>query len=515
MKTRDWVVRVFFGVVIWIGVFFLTNIVISFFNGGKISLINRDYQINALAALAGLFLSITILLILNLIGIKKNDKRIIFEMAYIDKVTGIGNKNKFIIDSIDILLKKENKYAAVVLEICNFEVINELFGFEEGNAILKYTANIIKENVFEDEAFARASAGKFNLLIKYDDDEGVKTRLEMIMDDISEYKRNDESNSKCSVSACCGIYIVNDEDIYESYSEMEFNISHIIGRAKFALLEVSGKYINRCAFYNEEIRSQFIYESDMEYALKNNEFVVYIQPKYDIKDHKLTGGEALVRWNHHEKGFLPPDKFVPLFEKNGFIVDLDMYVFETVCKMQRRWMDMGVDPVRISVNQSRMHLFKRDYVDTLKGILDKYNVPAELIELEITETVAFESMDVISEVLKRLHDIGFKISMDDFGSGYSSLNMLKNLNVDVLKIDKGFFEETSNTKRGQDIIESIIDMASKLGIETVAEGVETLEQVELLQGNGCDVAQGYFYAMPMPIDEYEAKELFGKKNDNI
>ena len=179
---------------------------------------------------------------MKLIGIKKNDKRIIFEMAYIDKVTGIGNKNKFIIDSIDILLKKENKYAAVVLEICNFEVINELFGFEEGNAILKYTANIIKENVFEDEAFARASAGKFNLLIKYDDDEGVKTRLEMIMDDISEYKRNDESNSKCSVSAFCGIYIVNDEDIYESYSEMEFNISHIIGRAKFALLEVSGKY---------------------------------------------------------------------------------------------------------------------------------------------------------------------------------------------------------------------------------------------------------------------------------
>ena len=144
--------------------------------------------------------------------------------------------------------------------------------------------------------------------------------------------------------------------------------------------------------------------------------------------------------------------------------------------------------------------------------MDKYSLPAELIELEITETIAFESMDVISEVLKRLHDIGFKISMDDFGSGYSSLNMLKNLDVDVLKIDKGFFEETSNSKRGQDIIESIIDMASKLGMETVAEGVETIEQAELLQENGCDIAQGYFYAMPMPISDYENLQISNKKD---
>lgn len=510
MKAKEWIMQGFIGIVVWIGFFFITNAVINLFSGNDFSFVNNDYLINILAALAGLFVSITALLIINLKGIRKNDKKLIYEMAYIDKITGVGNKNKFIADVIDILIKKNNRYALAVVEISNFEVINELFGVEKGNDILRYTADVIKYNMFEDETFGRASAGRFNLLIKYDDDAGVRTRLEMIMDDICEYKTSDE-NSKCAVISCCGVYVIKDEDIYDSYNEMEFNISHIIGRAKFALLEVSGKHINCCSFYNDEIRSQFIYESDMEYALKNNEFVVYIQPKYDIKDHSLTGGEALIRWNHHEKGFLPPDKFVPIFEKNGFIVDLDMYVFETVCKMQRKWLDMGVKPVRISVNQSRIHLFKRDYVDNLKSILDKYDVPAELIELEITETVAYESMDVISEVLKRLHDIGFKISMDDFGSGYSSLNMLKNLDVDVLKIDKGFFEETANTKRGQDIIESIIDMASKLGIETVAEGVETIEQVELLQGNGCDVAQGYFYAMPMPIEEYEEKELMSKK----
>jgi len=489
-----------------------------FFVAGRIindfSFIDDKFVINVLSVLLGLFASIVILLFMRLMALKKNDEKIIYEMAYVDKVTGMMNKNRFITVAAELLIKKEFKYAAVVLEVSNFDVINELWGFDEGNRILKYIANLFKNNLNEGEAFARATAGRFNILLKYDDDEGIKTRLEMIMDDISEYKRTDKDNSKCSVVSCCGIYVIEEENIFDNCYEMEFNISYIFGRAKFALSDVGGRYINYCSFYNEETRSQLIYESDMEYALKNKEFVVYIQPKYDIKNHVLTGGEALVRWNHHSKGFLPPDKFVPLFEKNGFIVELDMYVFETVCKMQKKWLDMGLNPVRISVNQSRMHLYKRDYVDNLKAILDKYELPASLIELEITETVAFESIEIISDVLKRLHEIGFKISMDDFGSGYSSLNMLKDLDVDVLKIDKAFFEKTSNSKKGRDIIESIIDMASRLGIETVAEGVETVEQVQLLQGNGCDVAQGYFYAMPMPLEDYENNELINKRNIN-
>ncbi len=491
-------------------VFFVTGRIISDFYS-----LDDEFIINVLSILLGLFASIVVLLFMRLMAVKKNGEKAIYEMAYVDKVTGMMNKNRFITVAAELLMKKEFKYAAVVLEVSNFDVINELCGFDEGNTILKYIANLIKSNLSEGEAFARAAAGRFNILLKYDDNEGIKTRLEMIMDDISEYKRIDkEDNSKCSVVSCCGVYVIDEENIFDNYYEMEFNISHVFGRAKFALSDVDGKYINYCSFYNEETRSQLIYESDMEYALKNKEFVVYIQPKYDIKNHVLTGGEALVRWNHHSKGFLPPDKFVPLFEKNGFIVELDMYVFETVCAMQKKWLDMGLNPVRISVNQSRMHLFKRDYVDNLKAILDKYELPASLIELEITETVAFESIEVISDVLKRLHEIGFKISMDDFGSGYSSLNMLKDLDVDVLKIDKAFFEETANSKRGRDIIESIIDMASRLGIETVAEGVETVEQVQLLQGNGCDVAQGYFYAMPMPLEDYENNELINKRNAN-
>ncbi len=510
MNTKDNIIRGFTVLFVIVLVGIIARAVINEIYDGSGNFIIQ----NSIVLLIGLFAGVVTALFMRILHLKSNDKKLIYEMAYVDKITGMKNKNKFILEAIDILTKKEDNYAIVVLEVNNFEVINELFGFDEGNSIIRYVAKVIERNLFDGEIFARASAGRFNFLLKYDNNEGIRTRLEMIMDDISEYRRTGKDGAKCSVTSCCGVYVVNDSDIIDTQNEMEFNISHIIGKAKFALTEILGKYINYCTFYNEEIRSQLIYENDMEYALENNEFVVYIQPKYDIKNHVLTGGEALVRWNHHTKGFLPPDKFVPLFEKNGFIVDLDMYVFETVCKMQKKWLDMGLNPVRISVNQSRMHLFKRDYVENLKSIIDKYNVPPELIELEITETIAFESMDVISDVLNRLHNIGFKISMDDFGSGYSSLNMLKNLDVDVLKIDKGFFEETSNTKRGQDIIESIIDMASKLGIETVAEGVETVEQVELLQGNGCDVAQGYFYAMPMSIEDYENSELIEKRNKN-
>ncbi len=511
MKNKGFLLKGAAALAVWAVVFFLANFIICIIDGKDGVFINENLSVNILSFFLGFFMSVIVMLFINLISIKRNDKKRIYEMAYIDKITGLGNKNKFILEAAEILTKNKDKYAMVVLEINNFGVINEHFGLDEGDFVLKYTADILCQSAFEGEVVSRAGAGRFNLLLKYDGNDGIKTRLEMIMDDISEYKRADAEISKCSVTVCCGIYVINDTDIFNNRRETEFNISNVIGRAKFALSEILGKYMNYCAFYDEETRNQIINESDIEYALKNDEFVVYIQPKYDIKDHTLSGGEALVRWNHHSKGFLTPDKFVPVFEKNGFIVDLDMFVFETVCKTQRKWLDMGAEPVRISINQSRMHLFKRNYAEDLKKILDRYNLSAEFIELEITETIAFESMDVISEVLKRLHDIGFKISMDGFGSGYSSLNMLKNLDVDVLKIDKGFFGETSASKKGQDIIESIIDMASKLGMETVAEGVETIEQAELLQENGCDIAQGYFYAMPMTIADYENLQ-FSDKN---
>ena len=395
MKSKSVCIKGIISIFVGIIIYFLVNTLILnlYSNGDVISLQDSNF-VGLISSASGILVALITFLVLRINFIKKNDKKIIYEMAYIDKATGVRNKNKFILDASVILSKTKTSYAIVVLELNNFEVINELYGYNEGNNLLKYVANVIKDILNpEDEIFARSSAGRFNLLVKFDDVNGIRTKLEMIMDEISEYKRTKSDHSKCSVNSCCGIYVINDEDISNIPSDMEFNISHLVSRAKFALSEIAGKYINYCSFYNEEIKSQLIYENDMEYALANDEFIVYIQPKYDIQQHVLTGGEALVRWNHHSKGFLSPDKFVPLFEKNGFIVDLDMFVFETVCKMQRKWIDMGLNPVRISVNQSRIHLFTRDYVETLKKILDKYSVPPELIELEITESVAFENFN--------------------------------------------------------------------------------------------------------------------------
>ena len=503
MKIKDVAVRGVIIVVAGIAVFFITNFLIDNINLSA----NDGNIIDVLSVILGVLASIAVFLFMRVRNIKNSDNKIMYQMAYVDKITGAYNKDKFVMEAAKIVSEKKDRYAAVVIEINNFDIINEMFGFDEEERFLKHIAEVIKNNIADDEIFARENAGRFLMLVKFFDNNDIKKRLKIVMDEISEYKAADKINSKYLPSSCCGIYIIEDSDIVENNEEIEFGVGHALSRAKFALSEIIGKNVNSCYFYDEEIRNQMFFENDMESALANKEFIVYIQPKYDIKSHTLTGGEALIRWNHHEKGFLSPDKFVPVFEKNGFIVELDMYVFETVCKMQKKWLEMGLDPVKISVNQSRLHLYNPNYVETLEGIIKKYDVPARLIELEITESVAFDNIELISDVLRRLHEIGFTISMDDFGSGYSSLNMLKNLDVDVLKIDKEFFEETANTKRGQDIIESIIGMASKLGIETVAEGVETIEQSEFLQGNGCDIAQGYFYAMPMSLDDYEGNEL--------
>lgn len=503
---------------------FLTNLLISLIVGLSTAFViyyiaksplNREngfeFIIPGIAAIVGLFVGIIFLLVIQFIQYKKNNAELIYRVQYIDSVTGAYNRNKFIIEVCKILKNiAPDKFVIAVLEINNFKVINELFGFDEGNKILNYIAYILKNNIYKNEVFARGNAGRFEMLLKSDSTQNIKARLEKIMDIITEYKIEGNPNSKFALSTCCGVYYITKQDM-EDEGDREFKITHMLDRARIVLSEIRGKYINRCAFYDDEIKSRMIYENDMERALENKEFVVYIQPKYNLKTQTLTGGEALVRWKHATKGFLPPDEFIPLFEKNGFIIQLDMYVFENVCKMQKKWLDMGLNPVRISVNQSRLHLFKRDYVKSLKYIINKYDLPVDLIELEITENVVFESMEIISDVLKELREFGFTISMDDFGSGYSPLSMLKNLDVDVLKIDKSFLEETSNTKKGKDIVESIIDMAGKLGIETVAEGVETKEQVQFLQEHGCDIAQGYFYAMPMPIDIYEENELIKRK----
>lgn len=251
-------------------------------------------------------------------------------------------------------------------------------------------------------------------------------------------------------------------------------------------------------------------EKDFEEGLKNNEFKIFLQPKFDIKTEKIVGAEALIRRKKDGK-LIMPNSFIPEYERIGIITRLDMFVFESVCKKIREWKEKGYKLIPIAINESRRHLYNKNHVNELEEIVKYYNVNPNLIELELTETVVVENIESAKEAERKVHALGFVVSMDDFGVGYSSFYMLKNINIDILKIDKSFSDEVMEDKRGRIILESIIDMAKKLQIKTVAEGIETKEQLEYLKQIGCDMVQGYYFARPLPIDEFEKNCQKGRR----
>lgn len=247
-------------------------------------------------------------------------------------------------------------------------------------------------------------------------------------------------------------------------------------------------------------------EKDFEKALKNNEFKIFLQPKFDIKTEKIIGAEALIRRNKQGK-IIMPDSFIPEYEKAGLITKLDIFVFETICKILKEWKEKGYKLLPIAINESSKDLYNKNHVNKLGQIVEKYKITPNLIELELTETAVVKDIKRAKQAEKDVHSLGFVVSMDDFGVGYSSFYMLKNINIDILKIDKSFSDEVMEDKRGRIILESIIDMSKKLEIKTVAEGIETKEQIEYLRKIGCDMVQGYYYDKPISIEEFEKKYI--------
>jgi EAL domain-containing protein (putative c-di-GMP-specific phosphodiesterase class I) len=228
---------------------------------------------------------------------------------------------------------------------------------------------------------------------------------------------------------------------------------------------------------------------------------MYLQPKYSISQEVVIGAEALVRWIDPERGVVPPMDFVPLFEENGFVIKMDRYIWEEACKAIRGWIDAGIKPVPVSVNASRRHLKDGKFVQVLNDLVEKYDIDKKYLEIEITETVEESHSHEGIELLK---SNGYKLLMDDFGSGYSSLNTLKDTQFDVIKIDRIFLQNFIGSERGQKIVEHTIQMTKDIGLDLIAEGVETKEQAAFLSECGCDAAQGFYYAKPMPMDDFEA-----------
>ena len=249
-----------------------------------------------------------------------------------------------------------------------------------------------------------------------------------------------------------------------------------------------------------------ILEERLKKGIKNNEFVIYLQPKFYTNTGKLAAAEALIRWNRDGK-LVMPNIFIPLFEKYELITELDTYVLENICRLQQQWRKQEYNIVPISVNESRLHLYNENHINDLIDLVNKYNVQPNTIELEMTETTVVHNVELAKEAEKNVHKLGFIVSMDDFGTGYSSFSMLKNINIDVLKMDKSFFDDVLESIRGKIIIEAIIEMSHKLNIKVVAEGIETKEQVEYLKNIKCDMIQGYYFERPIKVEEFEEKYM--------
>lgn len=249
-----------------------------------------------------------------------------------------------------------------------------------------------------------------------------------------------------------------------------------------------------------------ILEKDFEKGIENKEFKIFLQPKFDAKTEKIVGAEALIRRQKDGKLIMPKD-FIPEYEKTNIITRLDMFVFESICEKLKEWKEKGYKIFPISINESRKVLYNKNHINELKTIINKYEINPNFIELELTETAVVKDIESAKEAERNVHSLGFIVSMDDFGVGYSSFYMLKNIEIDVLKIDKSFSDEVMDDKRGKIILESIIDMAKKLEIKTVAEGIETREQVEYLRKIGCDMIQGYYFEKPIIIEQFEQKYL--------
>lgn len=422
------------------------------------------------------------------------NKRKIEEMAYVDEITGGKSFNKFKLDVDELLKSTSHEYVLVDLDVDKFKFINDIFGYEAGNATIRRIWEDIGSFVQSDEVYARQTADRFVMLLKADDMDAVIKRLEDMSEKIC--KKEDSGLNNYEIELSIGIYPVE---------RRNFKLNSALDRVSLTKKSIKGQHNRIYAVYDEKLREQVLKDQEienmMEDALKNHEFLVYYQPKYDSATCEPVGAEALVRWYNEEVGMIYPSDFIPVFERNGFIAQLDAYMFESVCKDIRMWLDEGCVVVPVSVNLSQLQLYNTRFISEYKKILAKYNIPPGYVQLEITETTLFSEVTMLTGIIDKLHKEGFSILMDDFGTGYSSLNMLKNVSVDILKLDKSFVDDIGDAK-GDIVVSTIVSLGQSLNMRIVAEGVETKEQFEFLRDIFCDEIQGYYFSKPIPADEY-------------
>ncbi len=408
-----------------------------------------------------------------------------------DTLTGLYSFNFFTKKFTEVIQNNlGNRYFVVFANISRFKLVNELFGRAEGDRLLNFIGKIMLDT-FDDNAIC-GHAGADNFFILMNSERYSEAVIKSIVKKLKSY------TIPINIVMRFGVYMVDD---------ISMSIDKICDRAKLAVDTFEGNYDSFINYYDDSIREKLLREqmitNAMTKAVDERQFVVYYQPKFDLSSECVIGAEALVRWKHPEYGFLSPGEFIPIFEKNGFISELDYYVWDCVCQKIASWMETGHVLMPISVNVSRVDLYNPKLPQLLFDLVNKYKIPIQYLHLEITESAYTDNAKQMIDIVNQIRKLGFVIEMDDFGTGYSSLNMLSDLPIEILKLDMSFLKNNVGRSSGRSVIQFVINLAKWLGLFVVAEGVETQEQAIFLRNMGCDYAQGYYYSKPVEDSDFE------------
>lgn len=409
-----------------------------------------------------------------------------------DSLTNIYNFETFADVTAHMLREDpDGGYLMVRWNIERFKMVNELYGTAMGDKVLMAIGRELDRTLRGKGTYGRLGSDTFIACFKkadFDPETLLSSVEELLMD---------ERGLNSRLTLAVGVYPVTNPDL---------PVEVMSDRANMALKTVIHNYLRHCGYYDAQLRDSRIQEQsiidDMESALANGEFHIYYQPICDLTTGRLVCAEALARWHHPERGIIAPDKFIPLFEHSGFIIKLDHYVWEGVARDMRRWQDSGHDPLPISINVSRMDFYDAHLVDHLVDLVERYDIDRKLLRIEVTESAYMDNPSALLAAISSLKECGFTLLMDDFGSGYSSFNALKDIPVDVIKVDLGFMGDFEKSRRAGNIVASIINMARWLDMRVVAEGVETKAQCGFLRGTGCDYGQGFLFSRPVPGEDF-------------
>ncbi|MEA5020381.1 MAG: EAL domain-containing protein [Gordonibacter sp.] len=418
-----------------------------------------------------------------------------------DRLTGVYGKDYFFMKVEETLRSSQRrKFDLICFDIERFKFVNDRYGMKLGDDLLRHIGQVLLEEIDGYGFCGRLESDEFGCLIQRQKVYRKKSFTNFI-DRVNAFSNDINLN----LILRYGIYVIEDP---------ETPVNIMCDRAMLAKESIKGKYDTYFAYYDDAMRRKLLDEqmiiSDAKIALEKQQFQIYFQPKYDLKTEEIIGAEALARWMHPVKGFLSPSFFIPLFEKNGFITDLDYCIWEQCCQKMRAWIDKGNEIVPISINVSRVDIYDDSLSQRLISLIQKYGLSPRDLHLEITESAYTENPEQLISVVSKLKKLGFVIEMDDFGTGYSSLNMLSELPIDILKLDMRFIQKEEKKSMDRSVLSFTISLAKWMNLQVVAEGVETLQQVQLLQSFNCEYAQGYYFAKPLSQEDFEQHLLLSR-----